>query len=91
MIVMLRGLSYRVSELVCRAFHGEPEPGDKCVHLNANILDNRPANLRWYNKEERKIMSLFTIERVRYLRKTISDGEIIKRMGIPANLMQDIH
>jgi hypothetical protein len=33
--------------LICEAFHGAPDHGQECRHLNGNKGDNRAANLAW--------------------------------------------
>lgn len=38
---------YRVHRLVCEAFHGVPESGMTCSHLDGNWQNNTPENLAW--------------------------------------------
>lgn len=38
---------FRISTLVCEAFHGEKPDGMECCHNNGNPTDNRAINLRW--------------------------------------------
>jgi hypothetical protein len=38
---------HRVHRLVCEAFHGVPEKGMTCSHLDGNAFNNRPDNLKW--------------------------------------------
>ena len=38
---------YLVARLVAMAWHGVPEEGMTCNHINGNPLDNRPCNLEW--------------------------------------------
>jgi hypothetical protein len=42
----------RVNRLVAMAFHGLPEEGQVCRHLNGNSLDNRAVNLAWGSHKE---------------------------------------
>ncbi len=48
-----RRKNYRVSRLVCEAFHGRA-PSAKAVvmHLNDDATDNRPQNLKWGTQKE---------------------------------------
>ncbi len=41
-----------VHRLVCRAFHGEPQPGQQVRHLNGDPFDNRAVNLAWGTPRE---------------------------------------
>ena len=43
---------FRVNRLVAMAFHGLPEEGQVCRHLNNNPLDNRAVNLAWGSHKE---------------------------------------
>jgi hypothetical protein len=43
-----------VHGLVARAFHGPPEPGQECRHLNGDPTDNRAENLAWGTSLENK-------------------------------------
>lgn len=38
--------------LVAAAFHGLPNKGLECNHINGDKLDNRPGNLEWVTKSE---------------------------------------
>lgn len=42
----------RVARLACRAFHGEPLPGQRVRHLNCCNQDDRAVNLAWGTQEE---------------------------------------
>lgn len=48
-----RGKNYRISRLICEAFHG-PAPFQKAVamHLDDNPANNVPGNLRWGTQKE---------------------------------------
>jgi HNH endonuclease len=37
---------------VCELFNGPCQPGMQCRHLNGNMLDNRPENLKWGTSQE---------------------------------------
>lgn len=51
--ITFKGKNYRVSRLICEAFHG-PAPSGKAVvmHLNDNPTDNRASNLKWGTQKE---------------------------------------
>lgn len=56
-IVIYKGKTYKVHQLVCEAFHGpkppEPEIGLVVVmHLDENSANNRPANLAWGTQKQ---------------------------------------
>ena len=40
-------ISKAVHKMVCRTFHPNPENKPCVDHINRNIRDNRPENLRW--------------------------------------------
>lgn len=51
--ILYRGKNYRVSRLVCEAFHGPaPFKGAVVMHLNDDPSDNRPENLKWGTQRE---------------------------------------
>lgn len=41
-----------VHDLVCRAFHGLPEPGQVVLHKNDRRWDNRSVNLEWGSQSQ---------------------------------------
>lgn len=47
-----RRTEYRVSRLVCAAWHGPCPEGMECRHLDDNKLNNTPSNLRWGTRSE---------------------------------------
>jgi hypothetical protein len=48
-----RGKNYRVSVLVCEAFHGpKPFPSAVAMHLDEDATNNRADNLRWGTQKE---------------------------------------
>lgn len=51
--IYFRGKNYRVSRLICEAFHGEA-PFERAVvmHLDDNQMNNRPENLKWGSQKE---------------------------------------
>ena len=52
-IVQFRGKTYRVSRLICEAFHGQaPAELPVCMHLDENSANNRAPNLRWGTQQE---------------------------------------
>lgn len=52
-IIQFRGKTYRVSRLICEAFHGSaPDSAPVCMHLDENSANNRSANLQWGTQQE---------------------------------------
>ena len=52
-LVVYKGKTYRVSRLVCEAFHGPPPfPRAVAMHLDDDTTNNRPENLRWGTQKE---------------------------------------
>jgi hypothetical protein len=47
-----RGKNHKVARLICEAFHGAPQPGQVCMHLDENAANNRPNNLKWGTQRE---------------------------------------
>lgn len=52
-ITFYKKKNYKISRLVCEAFHGKP-PEDKpvCMHLDENAANNRAENLAWGTQKE---------------------------------------
>jgi hypothetical protein len=51
--ILFRGKNYRVSRLICEAFHGPaPFPRAVVMHVDDNPSNNRPENLRWATQKE---------------------------------------
>ena len=52
-VVHIREKTYRVSRLVCEAFHGPPpSPETVCMHQDENSKNNDQTNLRWGTQKE---------------------------------------
>ena len=52
-IVVNKGKTYKVSRLVCEAFHGAaPSDDNICIHIDENASNNRPSNLKWGTQKE---------------------------------------
>lgn len=51
--ILYKSKNYRVSRLICEAFHG-PAPFPKAVvmHINDDQTDNRAENLKWGTQKE---------------------------------------
>lgn len=48
-----KGKNYRVSRLVCEAFHGPaPFPRAVVMHLDDDQTNNTPGNLKWATQKE---------------------------------------
>lgn len=39
-------------QLICRAFHGPPKPGQVVLHKDNDRTNNRPSNLKWGTQAE---------------------------------------
>ena len=51
--VLYRGKNYKIHRLICEAFHGSPPKGKNVVlHMDENVLNNRPENLKWGTQKE---------------------------------------
>jgi len=52
-IMVFRGKSYRISKLICEAFHG-PKPFPKAVamHADDDETNNRASNLSWGTQKQ---------------------------------------
>lgn len=46
------GKTYKVHRLICEAFHGAPQSGLVCMHLDEDSRNNRPENLAWGTQKE---------------------------------------
>jgi len=48
-----KGKTYKVSRLICEAFHGVAPCGKAvCMHLDENSRNNKPENLAWGTQKE---------------------------------------
>ncbi len=46
-------INYRVSRLVCEAYHGKkPFPKAVVIHIDENSRNNKPENLKWGTQKE---------------------------------------
>lgn len=52
-IIIHKGRTYKVAQLICEAFHG-PKPFLEavCMHLDENAANNRPDNLSWGTQKD---------------------------------------
>ena len=86
-----RNCTYKLSRLICRAFHGPP-PADRphCAHMDGNKLNDRAENLAWVSAIENEAHKLdhgtrqlgsghhaakLNEEQVREIRKRLDSGE----------------
>lgn len=54
----LESQSFRISRLVCEAFHGRaPRGRNDCDHKNGDPSDNRAVNLEWVSRSENMLRS----------------------------------
>lgn len=51
-IIRTGGKTLKVARLVCEAFHGPPQKGQVCMHLDENSRNNKPENLAWGSQKE---------------------------------------
>lgn len=52
-IIIYKGKTYKVAQLVCEAFNGpKPFPSAVCMHLDENAANNRPGNLEWGTQKQ---------------------------------------
>ena len=52
LIFRAKGQTWKIHQLVCKAFHGEPQDGQVCMHLDENGFNNIPDNLKWGTQKE---------------------------------------
>jgi hypothetical protein len=52
-IIVIRGTTYKIHQLIAEAFHG-PAPFDGAIvmHIDENAVNNRPSNLKWGTQKE---------------------------------------
>jgi hypothetical protein len=52
-IIVHKGKTHKVHQLICEAFHGpRPSPKHVVMHLDDNPLNNRADNLKWATQKE---------------------------------------
>lgn len=52
-ITVYKHKTYKISRLVCEAFHGSaPDNQPVCMHLDENAANNRADNLQWGTQKE---------------------------------------
>jgi len=51
-IYVIKQHTYKVARLVCEAFNGKSPKGYVCMHLDENVRNNKPSNLRWGTQKE---------------------------------------
>lgn len=89
---------FKVSRLVCAAFHGEPSPGVHAAHNDGDVSNNVASNLRWAtpteNAGDRAVhgtqcrgeehgKAKLTSELVREIRNSSESGaSIARRLGL---------
>lgn len=52
MILVFKGKTYKVHQLVCEAFNGPRKEGQVCMHIDEDYRNNRPENLSWGTQKE---------------------------------------
>ena len=72
-IIVYKGHSHKIHQLVCEAFHG-CKPFEKAVvmHLDENAANNQPSNLKWGTQKEN-----LNAEGFKVYRSTKSHHEVI--------------
>lgn len=71
---------FRVSRLVCEAFHGSCPEGMECLHINGDKSDNRAENLKWGTHLENMNEPIF-ISRIRNAAKNGSHDSLKMAVG----------
>ena len=62
--VSLKGKNKLIHRLVAMAFHGLPkDPKQVCMHIDHDVLNNKPTNLRWGTQKENVSGSAFKCSR----------------------------
>lgn len=52
-IVVYKGKTYKIHQMVCEAFNGPaPFPDAVVMHVDENAANNRPYNLKWGTQKE---------------------------------------
>lgn len=52
-VVVHKGHTYKIAQLICEAFHGaKPFEGAVVMHLDENAANNRASNLKWGTQKE---------------------------------------
>lgn len=52
-IVVHKGRTFKVAQLVCEAFHGpKPDTNSVVMHTDENAANNRPSNIKWGTQKE---------------------------------------
>jgi HNH endonuclease len=52
-VISIRGVTYKVHQLIAEAFHGPPPFRDAvAMHVNENAANNRASNIRWGTQKE---------------------------------------
>ena len=52
MVMVYRGKTYKIHQLVCETFNGPREIGQVCMHIDEDYTNNRPDNLLWGTQKE---------------------------------------
>lgn len=85
--VKIKGKTYRVCDLVCRAFHGNPRKRAKVMlvrHLDENNQNNLPGNLKWGTNSENQLDPKLRAHKVRIGKERIAqmvrvNGKFLRR------------
>lgn len=73
-----RGKNYKVSRMVCEAFHGPPPSGKPiCMHVDEDPRNNRPENLKWATQKENLNCEKFKA-RKRFAARKMRDEQILE-------------
>lgn len=52
-VLAVKGVgTFKVARLVCEAFHGPPQSGQVCIHIDEDSRNNKPSNLAWGSQKE---------------------------------------
>ena len=92
-VVIGRGNSRLVHQLVLEAFVGPRAPGDECRHLNGDPADNRLVNLAWGSRSDNLrdkkwhgVTRKLSVADVRVIKRGLADGRCGRAIAAAFNV-----